>query len=180
MALNIKPLSQPPVHAPLSRTISSLATGVCFIHILDNLNCRSEYKKVNKRIFLSGDRDKPIFDSSPQNFAVRDHISTLTPGKTNCPNKSIPNAEKRYREASADVLKGSRLVRVSANREERNDSGKDRGEDRRWWRSRKQSAGMGTLSKVNEQKDNVLAPNTTLSLSHSPAGGGLWEGGCQR
>lgn len=45
---------------------------------------------------------------------------------TNCPNKSIPNAEKRRREASPDVLKASRLVRVSAptNREERNDRGK--------------------------------------------------------
>lgn len=32
----------------------------------------------------------------------------------------------------------------------------------------------GPLSKVNEQKDNVLAPNTTLSPSHSLAGG-LWE-----
>lgn len=29
----------------------------------------------------------------------------------------------------------------------------------------------GPLSKVNEQKDNVLAPNTTLSPSHSLAGG---------
>lgn len=30
---------------------------------------------------------------------------------------------------------------------------------------------MATLSKVNEQKDNVLAPNTTLSLSETPARG---------
>lgn len=29
----------------------------------------------------------------------------------------------------------------------------------------------GPLSKVNEQKDNVLAPNTALSPSHSLAGG---------
>lgn len=40
---------------------------------------------------------------------------------------------------------------------------------------------METLSKVNEQKDNVLAPNTTLSLSETLAreikGGG---GVCQR
>lgn len=91
----------------------------------------------------------------------------------NCPNKSIPNAATRQREASPDVLKGSRLVRVSAptNREERNDRGKDRGEDRRWWRSREQSGGMEPLSKVNEQKDNVLAPNPTLSPSHGLAGG---------
>lgn len=77
-----------------------------------------------------------------------------------------------------DVLKGSRLVRVSAptNREERNDRGKDRGEDRRWRRSGKQSGRMETLSKVNEQKDNALAPNTTLSPS--PAWQeGLWEEG---
>lgn len=105
----------------------------------------------------------------PQNFAALDLISWLTPGATNCPNKSIPNAEKRRRDASPDVLKGSRLVRVSAptNRVERNDRGKDRGEDRRWWRSGKQSGGMETLSKVNEQKDNVLAPNTTLSPSQA-------------
>lgn len=30
---------------------------------------------------------------------------------------------------------------------------------------------MEPLSKVNEQKDNVLAPNTTLSPSHGLAGG---------
>lgn len=117
----------------------------------------------------------------PQNFAALDLISWMTPGMTNCPNKSIPNAEKRRREASADVLKGSRLVRVSAptNREERNDRGKDRGEDRRWRRSGRQSGGMETLSKVNEQKDNVLAPNTILSPSQAWQEG-LWgEGGCQ-
>lgn len=41
---------------------------------------------------------------------------------------------------------------------------------------------MATLSKVNEQKDNVLAPNTTLSLSETPARGiregvGFQDGG---
>lgn len=39
-----------------------------------------------------------------------------------------------------------------------------------------QSGGMETLSKVNEQKDNVLAPNTTLSLSETLARG-IREGG---
>lgn len=34
-----------------------------------------------------------------------------------------------------------------------------------------QPGGMETLSKVNEQKDNVLAPNTTLSLSETLARG---------
>ena len=34
---------------------------------------------------------------------------------------------------------------------------------------------METLSKVNEQKDNVLAPNTTLSLSETLARG-IMEG----
>lgn len=112
----------------------------------------------------------------PQNFAALDLISWLTSGTTNCPNKSIPNAEKRHREALPDVLKGSRLIRVSAptNREERNDRGKDRGEDRRCRRNGKQSGGMETLSKVNEQKDHVLAPNTTLSPSQAWQEG-LWE-----
>lgn len=40
---------------------------------------------------------------------------------------------------------------------------------------------METLSKVNEQKDNVLAPNTTLSLSETLARGIKGRGGeCQR
>ncbi len=58
-------------------------------------------------------------------------VSWQTRG-TNCPDKSIPNAEERRREASPDILKGSRLIRVSAstNREERNDRGRDGGEDR--------------------------------------------------
>lgn len=38
---------------------------------------------------------------------------------------------------------------------------------------------METLSKVNEQKDNVLAPNTTLSLSGALAGGIMEGVGCQ-
>lgn len=40
---------------------------------------------------------------------------------------------------------------------------------------------METLSKVNEQKDNVLAPNTTLSLSET-LGRGIKGGGgeCRR
>lgn len=117
-----------------------------------------------------------FFPPVPQNFAALDLISWLTPSATNCPNKSIPNAEKRRREASPDVLKGSRLIRVSAptNREERNDRGKDGGEDRRWQRSGKQSGGMESLWKVNEQKDNVLAPNPTLSPSQA-WWGGFWE-----
>lgn len=51
---------------------------------------------------------KPFFFllQPPQNFVALDLISWLTPGATNCPNKSIPNAEKRRREASPDVLKG--------------------------------------------------------------------------
>lgn len=46
---------------------------------------------------------------------------------TNCPDKSIPNAEKRQHETSPDILKGFCLVRVSAstNREERNDRGEE-------------------------------------------------------
>lgn len=45
--------------------------------------------------------------------------------RTNCPDKSIPDAEEKNREASLDILKGSRLMRVSAstNREESNDRG---------------------------------------------------------
>lgn len=64
------------------------------------------------------------------------------------------------------------------NREERNDRGKDRGEDRRWRKSGKQSGGMETLSKVNEQKDNVLAPNTTPVTDPSLAGG-IMGGACR-
>lgn len=47
---------------------------------------------------------------------------------------------------------------------------------------RNQSSGMETLSKVNEQKDNVLAPNTTLSLSGTLGRGikGVGGGGSQR
>lgn len=54
-----------------------------------------------------------------------DLISILAPGATYCPDKSIPGAKWRHRKASADILKGSRLIRVSnsTNREERNDSG---------------------------------------------------------
>lgn len=62
----------------------------------------------------------------PQNFAADELISVSATRGTNCPDKSIPNAEERRREASPDILKGSHLVRVSAstNREERNDRGK--------------------------------------------------------
>lgn len=69
---------------------------------------------------------KKLCTSAPQNFAADDLISVLAPRATNCPDKSIPNAEERHREASPDILKGSHLIRVSAstNREERNDSGK--------------------------------------------------------
>lgn len=42
-----------------------------------------------------------------------------------------------------------------------------------------QSGGMETLSKVNEQKDNVLAPNTTLSLSETLARGIIEGEECQ-
>lgn len=38
---------------------------------------------------------------------------------------------------------------------------------------------METLSKVNEQKENVLAPNTTLSLSGTLARGIIEGVGCQ-
>lgn len=38
---------------------------------------------------------------------------------------------------------------------------------------------METLSKVNEQKDNVLAPNTTLSLFETLARGIMEGGECQ-
>lgn len=68
--------------------------------------------------------EKNIFTSASQNFASDDLISVLAPRATNCPDKSIPNAEERHREA--DSLKGSSLIRVSAstNREERNDRSK--------------------------------------------------------
>lgn len=74
----------------------------------------------------NGQKKKNLCTSAPQNFAADDLISVLAPRATNCPDKSIPNAEERHREASPDILKGSRLIRVSAstNREERNDSGK--------------------------------------------------------
>lgn len=64
--------------------------------------------------------------SAPQNFGADDLISVLAPRATNCPDKSIPNTEERQREASPDILKGSRLIRVSGstNREERDDSRK--------------------------------------------------------
>lgn len=115
---------------------------------------------------------------NPQNFPLDDLISVLETRGTNCPDKSIPNAEERHHEVSPDILKGSCLIWMSAstNREERNDTGK------RWrWRQRRgnQSGGMETLSKVNEQKDNVLAPNTTLSLSGNLARGIMEGVGCQ-
>lgn len=60
------------------------------------------------------------------NFSVDELISAKGTCGTNCPDKSIPDAEQRLREASPDILKGSRLVRVSAstNGEERDDSRK--------------------------------------------------------
>lgn len=115
--------------------------------------------------------------STSQNFAADDLISVLASRGTNCPDKSIPNAEERHREASLDILKSSRLIRVSAstNREERNDRRKRWRWRQRWQRRENQRGGMEALSKVNEQKDNVLAPNTTLSLSGALAGG-IMEG----
>lgn len=118
---------------------------------------------------------------NPQNFAADDLISVLASCGTNCPDKSIPNTQQRHREASPDILKGSRLIRVSAstNREGRNDRGKRWRWRQRWQRRGNQPGGMETLSKVNEQKDNVLAPNTTLSLSGTPARGIMEGVGCQ-
>lgn len=71
----------------------------------------------------SGQRKLLAPTSTSQNFAADDLISVLASRGTNCPDKSIPNAEERHREASLDILKSSRLIRVSAstNREERND-----------------------------------------------------------
>lgn len=68
----------------------------------------------------------------PQNSSLDDLISVLEARGTNCPDKSIPNAKERHHEASPDILKGSRLIWMSAstNREERNDAGGDGGEDR--------------------------------------------------
>lgn len=113
-----------------------------------------------------------------QNFTMDALITVLETRGTNCPDKLIPSAEEKHHEASPDILKGSCLIWVSAstNREERNDTGK------RWrWRQRRgnQSGGMETLSKVNEQKDNVLAPNTTLSLSGNPSRRIMEGVGCQ-
>lgn len=50
---------------------------------------------------------------------------------------------------------------------ERNDGWKEMKVKTVWWGGvgGDQPGGMGTLSKVNEQKDNVLASNTTLSPS---------------
>lgn len=61
-----------------------------------------------------------------KNFTADDVISVSVRRETNCPDKSIPDAEERHHEASADILKGSRLIRVSAstNREEKSDRGK--------------------------------------------------------
>lgn len=56
---------------------------------------------------------------------------------------------------------------------------RDGGEDRGGGGGGNQPGGMETLSKVNEQKDNVLAPNTTLSLSGTVARGIIERVGCQ-
>lgn len=87
-------------------------------------------KKHHKALrYWNGER-KPFFSGSnfnSLNFAEDDLISVLETRGTNCPDKSIPDAEERHREASPDILKGSRLIRVSAstNREERSDGGKE-------------------------------------------------------
>lgn len=119
-------------------------------------------------------RSEKTFSRQPsKNFAADDLIRVSATRGTNCPDKSIPDAEERHREASPDTLKGSHLIRVSAstNREERNDRGKGWRWRQRWQRRESQPGGMETLSKVNEQKDNVLAPNTTLSLYETLARG---------
>lgn len=44
-----------------------------------------------------------LFTSTLQNFAADDLISVSAPPGTNCPDKSIPDAEERHREALPDI-----------------------------------------------------------------------------